>query len=81
LTIFYRTYYKEIEEAENIRAACEFSQVLRSAVEVDPLPLNHLGETRYRSLDGTYPMANVPLVTDDILNIIKRNDKIIPVKM
>jgi len=72
LTIFYRTYYKEFEEAENIRAVCEFSQGLRSAVEVDLLPSHHLGENRYKSLDRPCPIANIPLIPDDILLKMKR---------
>jgi pyruvate formate lyase activating enzyme len=60
------------DSEENIRAVCEFSQGLRSAVEVDLLPLHHLGESRYRSLDRPYPIANIPLVPDDILQTMKR---------
>ena len=60
------------DSEENIRAVCEFSQGLRSAVEVDLIPLHHLGEARYRSLDRPYPVANIPIVPDGILRTIKR---------
>lgn len=60
------------DSEENIRAICEFSQGLRSAVEVDLLPLHHLGEGRYRSLGRPYPIANIPLIPDDILQTMKR---------
>ena len=56
----------------NIRALCEFSQGLHSAVEVDLLPLHHLGEVRYRSLDRPYPIANITLIPDVVLQTIKR---------
>ena len=69
---FNRTLSKECEEAENIRAVCEFSQGLRSAVEVDLLPLYHLGEARYRILDRPYPIASIPIVPDGILRTMKR---------
>ena len=57
---------------ENAREVCEFRQDLRSAVEVDLLPLHHLGEARYRSLDRPYPIANIPIIPDGILRTMKR---------
>ena len=71
-SFFNRTLSKEREEAENIRAVCEFSQGLRSAVEVDLLPLHHLGEARYRSLGRPYHIANISIVPDGILRTMKR---------
>ena len=72
MTIFSETCFKECEEAENARAVCEFSQGLLSAVEVDLLPLHHLGEARYRNLDRPYPIANISVVPDGILRTMKR---------
>jgi pyruvate formate lyase activating enzyme len=60
------------DSEENIRAVCEFSQGLRSAVEVDLIPLHHLGEARYRSLGRPYPIANIPIVPDGILRTMKK---------
>jgi pyruvate formate lyase activating enzyme len=50
---------------ENIKAICNFSRELVSVVEIDLLPLHHLGQARYNCLDLAYPLANVPLVPDD----------------
>jgi pyruvate formate lyase activating enzyme len=60
------------DSEENIRAICEFCQGLRSVVEVDLLPMHHLGESRYISLDRSYPLAGIPLVPDDVLLNMKR---------
>jgi pyruvate formate lyase activating enzyme len=60
------------DSEENIRAVGEFSRGLRSVMEVDLLPLHHLGEGRYRSLDRPYPIANVPFVPGNTLQAMKR---------
>lgn len=62
--------YNDLEE--NIKVLCKFSQELRSIVEVDLLPLHHLGEARYRSLDRSYPIANVPLIPDSTLQAMRK---------
>jgi len=60
------------DSEENIRATCEFAQALSSVVEVGLLPLHHLGEARYDSLNRPYPIANIPLVPDSVLQSMKR---------
>lgn len=57
---------------ENIRATCEFARSLRSAVEVHLLPVHHLGRVRYEGLDCPYPIADVPLIPDDIMQSVKQ---------
>jgi len=60
------------DSEENIRATCEFAQGLSSVVEVGLIPLHHLGKARYDSLNLTYPIANIPLVSDNVLQSMKR---------
>jgi pyruvate formate lyase activating enzyme len=60
------------DSEENIRATCEFAQGLSSAVEVDLIPLHHLGKARYESLNRPYPIADIPLVPDSVLQNMKR---------
>jgi pyruvate formate lyase activating enzyme len=60
------------DSEENIRAVCEFSRGLHSALEVDLLPLHHLGEGRYRSLDRPYPIADILFVPGNTLQAMKR---------
>jgi pyruvate formate lyase activating enzyme len=50
---------------ENIRATCEFARTLPSLVEVDLLPLHHLGKARYASLDRPYPIEDLRLIPED----------------
>jgi len=60
------------DSEKNIRATCEFARSLSSVVEVGLLPLHHLGNTRYDSLNRSYPVANIPLVPDSVLQSMKR---------
>jgi pyruvate formate lyase activating enzyme len=60
------------DSEENIRATCEFAQGLSSIVEVDLVPLHHLGKARYDSLNRPYPIANIPLIPDSVLQQMKR---------
>lgn len=60
------------DSEENIRATCEFARGLSSVVEVDLIPLHHLGKARYDSLNRPYPIANIPLVPDSVLQSMKR---------
>jgi pyruvate formate lyase activating enzyme len=60
------------DSEENIRATCEFVRGLTSMVSIDLLPLHHLGKARYNSLDLTYPIADIPLIPDSILENVKR---------
>jgi pyruvate formate lyase activating enzyme len=60
------------DSEENIRATCEFSRGLSSVVEIGLLPLHHLGKARYESLDRPYPIANIPLISDGVLQSMKQ---------
>lgn len=55
------------DSEENIRATCEFALGLSSLVQFDLLPLHHLGKARYESLDRPYPIADIPLIPDSVL--------------
>jgi pyruvate formate lyase activating enzyme len=59
------------DSRENIAATCEFVKFLKSLVEVDLLPLHHLGMSRYASLGRPYPVENIPLIPDSRLQEIK----------
>ena len=52
---------------ENIHATCIFAKDLLSVVEVDLLPLHHLGAARYESLNRAYPIADIPLIPESVL--------------
>jgi pyruvate formate lyase activating enzyme len=60
------------DSEENIRATCDFARSLSSLVEISILPFHHLGQARYNSLNRIYPMTDVPLVPDAILENNKR---------
>ena len=55
------------DSRENVRATCELARSLASIVEVDLLPLHHLGMARYASLERPYPIEGVPLISDSTL--------------
>ena len=59
------------DSPENIAATCEFARGLSSLVEVDLLPLHHLGKARYDSLDRPYPIADLRLVPDPVIQELK----------
>ena len=59
------------DSEENIRATCEFSLGLASVVQVDIMPLHHLGKARYDSLDRMYPIAGLALYSDEAILGIK----------
>jgi pyruvate formate lyase activating enzyme len=59
------------DSEENIRLTCEAALELSSVVEVDLLPLHHLGEARYLSLDRYYPISDLSLIPDHVLNSMK----------
>jgi len=44
---------------------------LPSLVEIDLLPLHHLGKTRYAALGREYPIDGIPLIRDDVLRQMK----------
>jgi len=60
------------DSEDNIRATCEFARGLSSLVEVSLLPLHHLGKVRYDSLERAYPIADIPLVPDNVMQAIKK---------
>ncbi|MFC2051926.1 glycyl-radical enzyme activating protein [Chloroflexota bacterium] len=60
------------DSEENIRATCEFARGLSSVVEVSLIPLHHLGKARYYSLSRIYPIADIPLIPDSVLQSMKR---------
>src|SRR5271157_2883663 len=53
------------DSEENIRATAEFALGLSSLVEVDIMPLHHLGRSRYDSLNLPYPIGNLALIPDE----------------
>jgi pyruvate formate lyase activating enzyme len=59
------------DSEENIKATCEFSRGLASVVQVDIMPLHHLGKARYDSLDRMYPIAGLALYSDEAILGIK----------
>jgi pyruvate formate lyase activating enzyme len=59
------------DSEENIRATCDFVRSLSSVIEVDIIPLHHLGKARYTSLNRSYPIADVSLISEDILKSLK----------
>lgn len=59
------------DSKENLKAICEFSKQLRSVVEIDIMPLHHLGKARYESLNLPYPIENLNLIPDGVLSDIK----------
>jgi pyruvate formate lyase activating enzyme len=52
---------------EDLKAVCRLVQRLKSVVEVDLLPMHHLGQARYLSLGRDYPIENVPFLLEDVL--------------
>jgi len=59
------------DSEENIRATCEFVRDLSSLVEVDLLPLHHLGKARYASLNRPYPIDDRLLVPEGVVEELK----------
>jgi pyruvate formate lyase activating enzyme len=60
------------DSGENIRVACEFILSLPTVVEIDLLPVHHLGQARYESLNRVYPISGLPLIADPVLEEFKR---------
>jgi pyruvate formate lyase activating enzyme len=52
---------------EDLKAVCRLVQRLKSVVEVDLLPVHHLGQARYLSLGRDYPIENVPFMAEEVL--------------
>ncbi len=55
------------DREEDLEATCRLVQGLASVIEVDLLPLHHLGKARYLSLGRKYPIENVPLLPEAVL--------------
>jgi pyruvate formate lyase activating enzyme len=51
----------------NLRATCVFAKSLSSVVQIDLLPLHHLGRSRYESLNRLYPIADIQLIPENVL--------------
>jgi len=60
------------DREEDLEAACRLVQGLASVVEVDLLPVHHLGRARYLSLGRDYPIEGVPLIPEAVLMEKKR---------
>ncbi len=59
------------QSEDNLKATCEFVRTLASVVEVDLIPLHHLGMARYNSLNRPYTIAELPLIANDVLQSLK----------
>jgi pyruvate formate lyase activating enzyme len=59
------------DSEKNLKEICEFAKSLSSVVEIDLLPLHHLGKARYVSLDREYPIEGLALITEDVLQNLK----------
>ncbi len=55
------------DSEQDLVSICEFARGLPSLVEIDLLPLHHLGKARYASLDRHYPIDGIPLIPDEAL--------------
>lgn len=60
------------DSEDNLLDLCHFAKTLPSLVEIDLLPLHHLGKTRYAALDREYPIDGIPLIEEEILDEMKR---------
>jgi pyruvate formate lyase activating enzyme len=60
------------DSEENLRRTCQFALTVSSLVEVDLLPLHHLGKARYESLDRIYPIDDLPLIDQSVLEDIRK---------
>jgi pyruvate formate lyase activating enzyme len=59
------------DSEDNLIATCEFARGLPSLVEIDLLPLHHLGEARYAGLGRRYPIEGTPLIPDSTMRHMK----------
>lgn len=60
------------DSEENLRDLCDFAKKLPSLIEIDLLPLHHLGRARYLALGREYLIEEIPTVGDKTLNEMKR---------
>ena len=59
------------DSEDNLKAVSDFAIGLSSLVEVDILPMHHLGSARYESLNRPYPIANIPTIPANVLQKMK----------
>ena len=59
------------DSEDNLLDLCNFAKTLSSLVEIDLLPLHHLGKARYAALDRVYPIDGISLVTEEKLEEMK----------
>ena len=55
------------DREEDLEAACRLVRGMASVVEVDLLPLHHLGKPRYLGLGREYPIDGIPPITEAVL--------------
>jgi pyruvate formate lyase activating enzyme len=60
------------DRQEDLETVCRLVQGMASVVEVDLLPLHHLGKARYLGLGREYPLESVPPLTEAVLHEKKR---------
>ncbi|MGZ6231067.1 MAG: hypothetical protein ACXWMO_09925 [Syntrophales bacterium] len=60
------------DSEENLKETCEFAVNLRSVVEIDLLPLHHLGKARYINLGRKYPIDTLDLIPEVVLQNFKK---------
>jgi pyruvate formate lyase activating enzyme len=56
----------------NLKRTCEFARSLSSVIEIDLLPLHHLGKARYASLGREYPIDSLQPIPEDVLQSLKK---------
>jgi pyruvate formate lyase activating enzyme len=59
------------DSVNNLRNVCKFVAGLKSVVEVDLLPIHHLGRARYASLGWPYPLEGVDLIPDETMRYMQ----------
>ncbi|MBN2239502.1 MAG: glycyl-radical enzyme activating protein [Dehalococcoidales bacterium] len=59
------------DSRDNLLDVCNLARDLSSLVEIDLLPLHHLGRARYAALGREYPIEGIPLIEGDTLTEMK----------
>ena len=59
------------DSEQELRAVCNFAKDLTSLVQIDLLPVHHLGRARYASLGSEYPLENIALISDEAMHEMK----------
>jgi pyruvate formate lyase activating enzyme len=55
------------DSEENIGAIADFAGSLSSVIEINLLPVHHLGKSRYESINRVYPLTDIPLIPDSVM--------------